>query len=144
MKRFDAYEIRHCGVFISATGAEYVEPINGVTGLSPDILPTCDFWSLYGHRTDEGVECIADRDEYYDIRELYFAITGNDCGEAEQDYFNLPISAAMPVGLLASLEALFDNCAMTHNVWGDGSNQKQAKEAIAAVKAFMTTAKEQL
>jgi hypothetical protein len=47
--------------------------------------------------------------------------------------------AAAP-DLLASLEGLFEQCAMTHKYWGDGSNTKEADAAIAAARAAIAKA----
>ena len=43
--------------------------------------------------------------------------------------------------MLAALEALFEHCAMVHNVWGEGCNQKQADAAIKAGRAVINKAK---
>ena len=45
--------------------------------------------------------------------------------------FNARLIAAAP-DMLAALVALFENCAMVHKHWGDGSNQKEATAAINA------------
>jgi hypothetical protein len=89
MKRFEAYEIRQVAEFSLAEGSVEIIP---VSDCDPDTVAdaTQVFWSLYGWREGEGVECIADRQDYDDIRELYFAITGVDCGACEQDHFKLP------------------------------------------------------
>lgn len=86
MKRFDAYEIRKVGEFEAGAGT-CVEPLSEGSEESEALRV---MWSLYGWRDGEGVDCIADRDTYADIREIYFAITGNDCGEEESDHFNMP------------------------------------------------------
>ena len=44
--------------------------------------------------------------------------------------------------LVAALEALFEHCAMTHNRWGDGCNQKEAGAAISAGRAALERAKQ--
>jgi hypothetical protein len=43
--------------------------------------------------------------------------------------------------MLKALEALFEHCAMVHKHWGDGSNQRQADEAIKAAQAAIKKAK---
>lgn len=42
--------------------------------------------------------------------------------------------------LLEALRGLFENCAMIHSQWGDGSNAKQADAAIAFARAAIATA----
>lgn len=89
MKRFTAYEIRKVAEFgLFADGTEVIPLSECREDSVPDAIRI--FWSLYGWRDGEGVECIADRQRYNDIRELYFAITGVDCGVVEQDHFKLP------------------------------------------------------
>lgn len=39
--------------------------------------------------------------------------------------------------LLECLRELFEHCAMTHKVWGDGCNQKQADAAIEKGRALL-------
>jgi hypothetical protein len=43
--------------------------------------------------------------------------------------------------LLKALEALYEHCAMVHKHWGEGSNQRQADEAIKAGRAAIAKAK---
>lgn len=88
MKRFDTYEIRKVAEFCPIEGSAEIMP---VSDCHEDTLADAVqvFWSLYGWREGEGVECIADRQRYADIRELYFAISGVDCGSCEQDHFQL-------------------------------------------------------
>jgi len=43
--------------------------------------------------------------------------------------------------LAASLESLFEHCAMIHKHWGDSDNSKQADRAIKAARAAITTAR---
>jgi hypothetical protein len=89
LKRFDAYEIRMVAEFgLYADGSEVIPLSECPEDLISDAARI--FWSLYGWRDGEGVECIADRQCYADIRALYFAITGVDCGGCEQDHFKLP------------------------------------------------------
>lgn len=57
----------------------------------------------------------------------------------EEREANARLIAAAPE-LLAALEALFANCSMIHNVWGDGCNRKQADAAIAAARAAIAKA----
>ena len=42
---------------------------------------------------------------------------------------NGPLIAAAPE-LLKALKALYEHCAMVHKHWGDGSNQREADNAI--------------
>ena len=42
--------------------------------------------------------------------------------------------------LLGALKELFKHCAMIHNTWGDGSNQKEADAAISNAKAIIAKA----
>lgn len=41
--------------------------------------------------------------------------------------------------LEAALQALFDNCAMPHKHWGEGSNQKEADAAITTARELLET-----
>lgn len=90
MKRFDSYQIREIGQIDVTGGGEYsCEPFAQMSDEDKlDVEKT--YWSLYGWRNDDGAEIIADRDTYEDIAELYFAITGVDCGEEPSDRLDLP------------------------------------------------------
>lgn len=87
--QFDSYEIREVGEFSDGIGNIHVEPLNGKTEWPKGEEPEFTFWTLYGHRPGEGVEAIADRDSFEDIRELYYAITGVVLDEEPSDYFGL-------------------------------------------------------
>lgn len=92
LQRFDAYEIRQVAEFgLVADGTEVIPLSECREDAFSDLIQI--FWSLYGWRDGKGVACIADRQDYVEIRELYFAITGIDCGADEQDHFKLPRSA---------------------------------------------------
>lgn len=43
--------------------------------------------------------------------------------------------------ILEAVENLFEHCAMVHKHWGDGSNQKEADEAIKAARAAIAKVK---
>lgn len=64
----------------------------------------------------------------------------------DKDLFNdrydeaIRLIAAAP-DMLEALEALFKNCSMIHNTWGDGCNQREADAAIAAGRAAIAKAK---
>jgi hypothetical protein len=62
MKTYDGYEIHPCKDYGS-----YIETCH------PD---EADFWSLYGHLSGEGVECIGDFNSFDDARSVYYRITG--------------------------------------------------------------------
>lgn len=47
---------------------------------------------------------------------------------------------AINAELLAAMKALFEHCAMIHNTWGDGCNQKEADAAIKAARAAIAKA----
>lgn len=62
-----------------------------------------------------------------------------EAGDFEQETANARLIAAAPE-LLEALQALFENCAMTHNRWGDGDNTKEADAAIQAARAAIAKA----
>lgn len=87
---FDSYQIREVGEWDVTGGGEMMcEPF---LSMSEEEQAQCErtYWSIYGWRHLEGVECIADRDTYQDIADLYHAITGLECGDDPQDHFDLP------------------------------------------------------
>lgn len=81
MERFNSYEIRQVG---ETNGI--VEPLNGDDPQDFDNT----YWTLYGHTDGLGVVSLVDCHSYQSVRELYYAISGHDCGENAQDHFNLP------------------------------------------------------
>jgi hypothetical protein len=44
--------------------------------------------------------------------------------------------------LVAALDALFENCSMVHNRWGDGCNGVEASAAIKNARAALERAKQ--
>lgn len=52
---------------------------------------------------------------------------------------NAVLIAAAP-DMYEALKALYEHCAMVHNAWGDGCNQKESDAAIKAGKAAMRKA----
>lgn len=114
MKRFDSYQIREVGE-VGVTGLGEMQTIPMVWMADED-RPNVErtYWSLYGWRNDDGAEVVADRDTYKDIAELYFAITGNDCGEEPSD--RLDLSAVNEYAKRSSLDLLTCLEAMRHAV----------------------------
>jgi hypothetical protein len=59
---------------------------------------------------------------------------------SEEEQANARLIAAAPE-LLQALESLYEHCAMVHKHWGEGSNQRQADEAIKAAQAAIKKAR---
>lgn len=68
---FDGYEIHP----VAEDEGGCCEPVDTIEKARQQGVKA--FWSLYGHLPEGGVECIADRDEWDLIAELYTRITGN-------------------------------------------------------------------
>lgn len=66
----------------------------------------------------------------------------NDSARGRQDAQTIANRVNCHDELVAALEALFEHCAMTHNRWGDGCNQKEAGAAISAGRAALERAKQ--
>lgn len=49
------------------------------------------------------------------------------------------LAAAAPE-LYAALRAIFENCALVHNKWGDGDNRNEADTAIKSARAALAKA----
>lgn len=62
-------------------------------------------------------------------------------GGTEDEGASYATLAAAAPELLSALENLFEQCAMTHKLWGEDCNQKQAGAAIAAARAAIAKAK---
>lgn len=60
--------------------------------------------------------------------------------QLSQDKMKTNSTATTAQDLLEVLKALFEHCAMIHNKWGDGSNQREADAAIAAGRAAIAQA----
>lgn len=61
--------------------------------------------------------------------------------QSEKDYAFQERLIRVAPELLEALEGLYRHCAMVHNKWGDGCNQKEANAAIEAGKAAIRKAK---
>lgn len=81
-KQFDGYEIRKVAEYDDGKGGTFCEPIDDHedddlrTAVAQALTAKRTFWTLYGHTQGEGVQDIADRDTYEEIRDLYQRITG--------------------------------------------------------------------
>ena len=97
-----------------------------------------EYWTL--------PESLEDKPDFYDIRgtiQFHNLLSGFRPG-GFIIYLNKPIvsdTLAAASDLLAALESLFEQCAMVHKHWGDGSNGKQAAAAIAAGRASIARAR---
>lgn len=60
--------------------------------------------------------------------------------DVEECKANARLIAAAP-DLLAALEGIFENCAMVHKHWGEGSNAKGADAAIRAAQDAIKSAR---
>jgi hypothetical protein len=92
MKRYDSYEIFEVGE-IDVTGLGEFE-VSRMALISDDEKSKVEntYWTIYGRYSGMEAEAIADRSSYAEIRELYFSMTGNDCGESQGDKLSLPVT----------------------------------------------------
>ena len=97
--------------------------------------------------TRDGSIAIGDEQEHYtSIAHYEEGHTAAMCGcklvKDEQGTVRLyqcPTHDAAP-DLLTALAGLFQHCVMVHKYWGDGSNQREADQAIASARAAIAKA----
>lgn len=122
-KRFDAYEVkpvvetplvmgvRHCEAF--DTLAEAQEAREADTEHDTKV-----FWSLFGHRDGEGVECIGDFDSEQAAFNILYSITGIK-GVSGKTVYMLTESRA-PLTWNNSIEVYFDLVSDCYHMVGKG------------------------